>query len=75
MSSKKNECVSAKHVNKNTSIWCTTCGDTSVYNAKIRWKIKDESRGIGICCDCATVLDNEYLVLPDKSEDGYAIFS
>jgi len=58
-----------------TSMWCSTCGDISVYNPNIRWKIKDESRGIGICCDCAAVLDEEYLVLPDDSEDGYATFN
>ena len=56
------------------NIWCTTCGDTSVYSPDIRWKIKDEVRGIGICCFCAEVLDEEQLVLPDESEDGYATF-
>ena len=55
-------------------IWCTTCGDTTSDSPQIRWEIKDESRGIGICCFCAEVLDKEYLVLPDKREDGYATF-
>jgi len=57
------------------TIWCTTCGDTDDYSPKIRWKIKDETRGIGICCFCAEVLDEEQLVLPDESEDGYAKFN
>lgn len=56
------------------NIWCTTCGDTTLDSPQIRWEIKDESRGIGICCFCAEVVDKEYLVLPDKSEDGYATF-
>jgi len=56
------------------NIWCTTCGDMTLDSPQIRWEIKDESRGIGICCFCAEVVDKEYLVLPDKSEDGYATF-
>jgi len=62
-------------IKKVTSIWCSTCGDTSVYSPKICWAIKDEERGIGICCFCAEVLDREQLVLPDISEDGYAKFN
>lgn len=69
----------AKNENKNTSetvvnMWCTTCGDTSLDSPQIRWKLKDEKRGIGICCFCAEVIDEKHLVLPDKSEDGYATF-
>ena len=62
-------------IKKVTSIWCSTCGDTSVYSPKISWEIKDEKREIGICCFCAEVLDKEQLVLPDISEDGYAKFN
>ncbi len=57
------------------TIWCTTCGDTSSHSPNIRWKLKDEARGLGICCFCAEVLDEEHLVLPDEREDGYAIFN
>ena len=67
-----------KVINNNTdkviNIWCATCGDTTINCPEIRWKIKDEARGIGICCHCAEVLDEEYLVLPNGSEDGYAAF-
>ncbi len=62
------------NTDKVINIWCATCGDTTIYSPEIHWKIKDEARGIGICCLCAEVLDEEYLVLPNESEDGYAAF-
>ena len=74
-SSKKTELNQDKNTQEVKTIWCTTCGDTSVYSPKIRWKIKDETRGIGICCFSAEVLDEKDLVLPDQSEDGYAVFN
>ncbi len=57
-----------------TNIWCSTCGDSTIYSPDLRWKIKDEKRGIGICIACAEVLDEDLLVLPDEKEDGYATF-
>jgi len=71
MSEKKTKHSKDKVIN----VWCATCGDTTVYTPKICWKIKDEARGIGICCLCTEVLDEECLVLPDESEDGYATFN
>ncbi len=66
--------VKEKPNGKLADIWCATCGERTYHTPEMKWTLKDESRGIGICSECAAVLDEKDLVLPDKSEDGYATF-